>query len=207
MAFHDDPLPDTVERGAKGAPGFYTVVAASGSGFERRSARWADIRGRYSIGYGINEDDTALVIAHFMNRMGMLHSFPFKDWVDYIIGDPYGGGSPQSIGTGDGATTTFDIVKIYERPSWTYTRTNILPVTSTVRPFIDNVEQFSGFTVDRLNKQITFTPAPGNTLDIAIHCEFQVPVRYDTDELPGSAFTATAASIGTMPLVEVKGEA
>ena len=47
MAFNDDiRLPDDVERGANGGPGFITSVIALKSGFDRRNKDWEETKGK-----------------------------------------------------------------------------------------------------------------------------------------------------------------
>ena len=117
MAFHEVRFPDDISRGARGGPERRTQVVELASGDEERNASWADSRRRYDAAYGIRRaDDLAAVIAFFEARNGRLHGFRWKDWGDYRSGLPSAPVTPidQALGTGDGDTETFQLVKRYE---------------------------------------------------------------------------------------------
>ncbi len=117
MAFHEVRFPDDISRGARGGPERRTQIVELASGDEERNASWANSRRRYDVAYGIRRaDDLAAVVAFFEARNGRLHGFRFKDWGDHKSScPPSGTPSPtdQAIGTGDGATTAFQLVKHY----------------------------------------------------------------------------------------------
>jgi uncharacterized protein (TIGR02217 family) len=113
MAFHEVRFPDDISRGARGGPERRTQVVELASGDEERNASWADSRRRYDAAYGIRRgDDLAAVIAFFEARNGRLHGFRWKDWGDFKSGLPSTPITPidQTLGTGDGATTAFQLV-------------------------------------------------------------------------------------------------
>jgi uncharacterized protein (TIGR02217 family) len=94
MAFHDTRLPVDVERGALGGPGFKTTVTPLGSGKEQRNIDWARTRAEFDIGYGLMDQDSVILeatidslLAFFYTREGKAHTFRFKDWSDFKIGD------------------------------------------------------------------------------------------------------------------------
>ena len=94
MAFHDTRLPVDVERGALGGPGFKTTVTPLGSGKEQRNIDWARTRAEFDIGYGLMDQDSIILeatidslLAFFYTREGKAHTFRFKDWSDFKIGD------------------------------------------------------------------------------------------------------------------------
>ncbi len=113
MAFHDTRLPVDVERGALGGPGFKTTVTPLGSGKEQRNIDWARTRAEFDIGYGLMDQDSVLLeatidalLAFFYTREGKAHTFRFKDWSDFKIGDWQNPTtSNQSIATGGTAIT------------------------------------------------------------------------------------------------------
>lgn len=94
MTFHDTRLPVDLERGALGGPGFKTTVTPLGSGKEQRNIDWARTRAEFDIGYGLMDQNSVLLeatidnlLAFFYTREGRAHTFRFKDWSDYKIGD------------------------------------------------------------------------------------------------------------------------
>ena len=136
MAFHEVRFPDNISRGARGGPERRTQIVELASGDEERNASWANSRRRYDVAYGIRRaDDLAAVVAFFEARNGRLHGFRFKDWGDHKSCLPSGTPSPtdQAIGTGDGATTAFQLVKRYASGAQSWTRAIAKPVAGNVR--------------------------------------------------------------------------
>lgn len=91
-------------------------MVATASGFEQRNVRWTQARGKWDVASGIKKRaqmDT--LIAFFRARKGRAYGFRFKDWTDYKA-------PRQSIGTGDGVTMTFQLVKAYSSGGVTETR-------------------------------------------------------------------------------------
>ncbi len=214
MAFDDVRLPDDIERGSEGGPRFKTTILTLSSGHEQRNRDFEQTRGAWDIGYGImrkNETtgitDFSDIIAFFMARNGRFRSFRFKDWADFEIGKN-ATNTPQTIGTGDGILTVFQISRLYEDlGSFTFSRTiTKIVATPTPRIFLDAVEQGSGFTINLLTGKVTFTSAPGASVLVRIICEFDNPVRFDTDGLDTNLLHFNAGSIPNLPVIEVRGE-
>ncbi len=136
MAFHEIRFPDNISRGAKGGPERRTQVVTLASGDEERNAAWANSRRRYDAAYGIRRaDDLAVVIAFFEARNGRLYGFRWKDWADYKSCLPSAAvtGFDQPLGTGDGATTAFQLKKTYASGAQNWLRTIVKPVAGTVQ--------------------------------------------------------------------------
>ena len=143
MAFHEVRFPDDISRGARGGPERRTQVVELASGDEERNASWADSRRRYDAAYGIRRaDDLAAVVAFFEARNGRLHGFRWKDWGDYRSGLPSAPVTPidQALGTGDGDTEAFQLVKRYESGAQAWVRRIVKPVAGTVRVALAGVE-------------------------------------------------------------------
>lgn len=204
MAFHDVQLPDDVEKGALGGPGFNTTIIELSSGFEKRNINWERVRGGWDISYGLDKKSSQeAVLAFFYARQGRANSFRFKDWTDYQIGDA-STDTPQDIATADGVQTQFQIVRAYISGSYTFDREVTRPVSGTVRVFLDGVEQFAGFAVDNDTGVITFSVAPADTVVVGVICEFDVPVRFDIDKLDLRAVRDELYSMPAVTVVEVR---
>ncbi|MEO1961058.1 MAG: DUF2460 domain-containing protein [Paracoccus sp. (in: a-proteobacteria)] len=207
MAFHEVRFPDDISRGARGGPERRTQIVELASGDEERNASWANSRRRYDVAYGIRRvDDLAAVVAFFEARNGRLHGFRFKDWGDYKSCLPSATPSPtdQAIGTGDGATTAFQLVKRYASGNQIWTRTITKPVAGTVRVALDGAEQVGGWSVDTTNGVVTFGTAPAAGVAITAGFEFDVPVRFDTDALDVTLDLERLGSITSIPLLELR---
>lgn len=207
MAFHETRFPDNISRGARGGPERRTQIVELASGDEERNASWADSRRRYDVAYGIRKaDDLAAVIAFFEARGGRLYGFRFKDWSDYKSALPSVAISctDQSLGTGTGAATQFQLVKRYTSGAQTWTRTITKPVAGTVLVALNGVAQPSGWTVNTTTGIITFTVAPGIGIAVTAGFEFDVPVRFDSEAMDVTLDFERLGSITSIPLIEVR---
>jgi uncharacterized protein (TIGR02217 family) len=207
MAFHEIRFPDSISRGAKGGPERRTRIVELASGDEERNASWANSRRRYDVSYGVRRaDDLAAVVAFFEARNGRLHAFRFKDWSDYksCLPSAAPAATDQIIGTGNGSTTTFALTKTYASGAQSWARAIIKPVAGTVTVSLNGVVQGSGWSVNTTTGIVTFTVAPANGAVIRAGFEFDVPVRFDTDELPVTLDIERTGSIPSIPLIEVR---
>ncbi|CUH17629.1 hypothetical protein JSE7799_00400 [Jannaschia seosinensis] len=207
MALHEVRFPDDISRGARGGPERRTHIVELASGDEERNASWANSRRRYDVAYGIRRaDDLAAVVSFFEARNGRLHGFRFKDWADHKSCLPSQTPAPtdQPIGTGDGTTTAFQLVKRYASGSQTWVRTIIKPVAGSVRIALDGIEQGSGWLVDTTTGVVAFDTAPAAGVAITAGFAFDVPVRFDTDALDVTLDTERLGSITSIPLVEIR---
>ena len=207
MAFHEIRFPDNISRGARGGPERRTQIVELASGDEERNASWANSRRRYDAGYGIRRaDDLAAVVAFFEARNGRLYGFRWKDWGDYksCLPSSAPAATDQAIGAGDGAATAFQLVKAYSSGAQTWTRTITKPVAGTVLVARDGIVQASGWSVDTTTGQITFATAPATGTAITAGFEFDVPVRFDTDQLDVTHDIERLGSITSIPLIEVR---
>ncbi len=196
--FSDERFPEDIAYGSAGGPVFSTVITTNAGGYEKRNRNWAQARNVYNVAHGIkNQTQLDALIAFFRARAGRWQAFRFKDWSDYrLIG--------QVIGTGDGSTTQFQLIKTYSSGSETYTRPITRPVAGVMDVFLDGVLQISGVVVDATTGLVTFSAAPGSGVPISVDGEFDVPVRFETDQLTARLDDAGLYSWGDIPLVEVR---
>ena len=207
MAFHEVRFPDNISRGARGGPERRTQIVELASGDEERNASWANSRRRYDAAYGVRRaDDLAAVVAFFEARNGRLYGFRWKDWGDYKSCLPSGtrAATDQVIGTGDGTTTAFQLTKTYASGTQTWIRSITKPVVGTVTVAIGGTVQASGWSIDTTTGLVTFTSPPANDTAITAGFEFDVPVRFDTDQLDVTHDIERLGSITSIPLIEVR---
>lgn len=207
MAFHDIRFPDDISRGARGGPERRTQIVELANGDEERNSPWADSRRRYDAAYGVRRvDDLAQVIAFFEARRGRLHGFRWKDWADHKSCAPTAqpAATDQFLGQGDGTRAAFQLVKLYVSGAQSWSRAITKPVGGSVRIALGGVAVPSGWTVDAGTGVVTFAAAPGAGVSVTAGFEFDVPVRFDTDELPVTLDIERLGSITSIPLVEVR---
>ena len=207
MAFHEVRFPDDISRGARGGPERRTQIVELASGDEERNASWANSRRRYDVAYGIRRaDDLAAVVAFFEARNGRLHGFRFKDWGDHKSCLPSQTPAPtdQTIGTGDGAATQFQLVKRYTSGAQSWTRVIAKPVAGSVTIALNGAPQPSGWSVSTSTGLVTFVAAPAGGIVITAGYAFDVPVRFDSDVLDVTLDLDRLGSITSIPLVEIR---
>src|SRR5512139_1496532 len=135
-AFHDILFPVDIALKSAGGPQRRTDVVALGSGAEERNARWAHSRRRYDAGYGVKTFEAlSQVIAFFEERRGRLYGFRWRDRLDHSSAAPGAAlsATDQAIGTGDGVTASFALVKAYGGIYAPYQRRIEKPVAGSVR--------------------------------------------------------------------------
>ena len=132
-----NPVPARHRAAQRGrAAAAHRAGQRSGPAARQRNARWADSRRRYDAGYGVKTlEALQAVVAFFEERRGQLYGFRWRDRLDHSSAAPGAPVSPldQGIGTGDGATAAFQLVKTYGAGFAPYAREIAKPVAGSVR--------------------------------------------------------------------------
>jgi uncharacterized protein (TIGR02217 family) len=210
MSFHEILFPLDIALRSAGGPERRTEIVTFGSGREARNARWAHSRRRYDAGYGVKTlDALQAVVAFFEERRGQLHGFRWRDRLDHSSATPGSAVSPldQGIGTGDGATAAFQLVKNYGSGFAPYSRDIAKPVAGSVRVAVAGSELAgSAFSVDSTSGMVTFLAGhiPSAGAAVTAGFLFDVPVRFDTDYLEVDLSAFAAGAIPKIPLVEIR---
>ena len=210
MPFHDIRFPTDISRGAHGGPERRTDIVVLGSGAEERNARWADSRRSFNAGYGIKSlDDLHAAIAFFEERRGRLYAFRWRDHLDWKSCAPEQTPTAldQTIGTGTGTRTTFQLTKTYGSTFAPWQRAITKPVAGTVLIAVTGVTQpAANVAIDHATGLITFTtghvPAVGAAITAGF--TFDVPARFDTDRLDINMQGFRHGTIPHIPIVEVR---
>jgi uncharacterized protein (TIGR02217 family) len=197
MSFHEVSLPARLAFGSTGGVERRTEVVTLGSGFERRSTPWAQGRRRWLIGASLRSlADMAELVAFFEARRGRLYGFRFRDFMDFRSGAP--GAMPaatdQAIGTGDGTTTQFQLVK--------GERVIAKPVAGSVIVAVDGAP--AAAEVEPATGLVTLNAAPAEGAAVTAGFLFDVPVRFDADRIDVTLESFDAGRMAAVPLVEVR---
>ncbi len=203
--FHEVLFPLDVSLRGSGGPVRLTEIVTLASGREHRNSRWADSRRRYDAGFGVRGLDALhAVLAFFEERRGRLHGFRYRDRVDWRSGPPSRAPGPtdQPLGLGDGARRTFPLAKTYGSGSSAYRRAIAKPVAGSVRVAVAGRET-AAFTCDPATGLVTLAAAPAPGAAVTAGFAFDVPVRFDTDDLTVNLEAFTAGEIPRVPLVEI----
>lgn len=163
MAFHNVQFDPTTARGAVGGPSFATVVVETQSGAEQRIGQWSRPRMRWEVAHIMKSLTEAQALRDFfVARQGKLHTFRFKDWLDYSAP----ASSPLVLVSG----STYQLYKQYTSGGITVQRKITKPVSGTV--------SFSGGgTLDYATGLIT--GGSGGTWS----GQFDVHARFDVDQM------------------------
>lgn len=182
QTFVETRFPVNISYGSMGGSGFNTTIFETTSGYEQRNVNWSKSRGKWDVSHAIKtKSDMDEVVAFFMAMQGRALSFRFKDWADFQIAN-------QLLAPGDGVTTDFQLIKVYSDPQGKvkYTRTINKPdATTLLTVTINGVPvPVTSVTLNASNGIFSFIvpPAVGAAI-IVQYVEFDVPVRFDTDEL------------------------
>ncbi len=207
MAFHNIRFPLDISIGARGGPQRLTDIVTLASGAEERNSRWMHSRRRYDAGYGVkSRADMRNVLEFFEERRGRFHAFLWRDALDYSSANSGAGISQndQPLGTGDGTTTEFALIKRYGGSFDPYDRPITKPQILSVLVALDGVAVApSEFDVDGLTGMLTFDIAPPSASVVTAGFEFDVPVRFDIDLLDIELTSFDAAAAPNIPVVEV----
>lgn len=201
--FHDVRFPLSIGLDARGGPERRTEIVTLNSGREERNAVWRDSRRRWDAAPGVrSQADLARLIAFFEARQGRLHAFRFTDPFDH--GSALSGAAPgpldQVIGTGDGATSRFQLTKTYADAASQWRRLITHPQAGSVRAAIDGLE--TAFKLES-DGWIIFDTPPADGALITAGFRFDVPTRFDADQIEAS-LEGGAALIASVPLLEVR---
>ena len=208
-AFVNSRLLEYIEKGARGGPSFHTTVLQLGNGTEVRNADWSRSRGEWNIGYGVmykTESNAAVdgafldtVLDMFYNCQGKAHGFRFKDWSDYQIGAE----APQVIGAGDGSTTSFQVYRRYTVDDVYFDRKITRLVEGSLTVYVAGTAT-TDYSVDVDTGIITFTTAPASGSQVTVTCEFDVPVRFNTDHLETEMYLDNVGAVPQIEIIELK---
>lgn len=200
--FHNVRFPLRLSRGTIGGPERRTDIVTLASGQEVRNARWSGARRRWDIGTSIS-DLAALqeLIDFFEARRGALHGFRFRDPLDHSSASA--GQVPdfddQDLGIGDGEMKLFQLKKTVGDVVRAITK----PVSGTVLIGVAGQKQETGWSLDELTGQISFTEAPHVGAVISAGFEFDCAVRFDSDHIQAVIEAFGAGRVASISLIEL----
>lgn len=210
-AFHEVQFPTDISRGSSGGPKRMTDIVTLRSGFEERNSIWANSRHMYDASFGLTDmSDMYAVKKFFEARRGKLYGFRWKDWSDFKSVEPTSSTSStdQVIGTGDGSTDDFQLKKTYTDTGGSYVRNITKPVSGTVKIAVAGVTKTvtTHYTVDHTTGIVTFTMGNIPTLGQSVTAgfEFDVPARFDQDELNINVELFNVGEIPTIKIIEIR---
>ncbi len=205
LPFDDVPYPLALGRDAMVTPEFSTSVAVTASGFERRNSLWSDARLRFDVGPGIRgEAELGVLLSFFRARRGAARGFRLRDPSDFssnaMTGVPTA--TDQLLGTGDGLTASFPLLKRYGEAGTEQLRRITRPRADTIVVSVDGVTT-AAFTLDP-GGVIRLASPPASDKPIRAGFLFDVPVRFAEDKLEVSGAVFAAGEAPSVPVIEIR---
>jgi uncharacterized protein (TIGR02217 family) len=201
--FDDVLFPIEIGQQASVAPTFSTSIVTSASGFEARNANWAQARLRFDAGPGVRGDaELETLLSFFRARRGPAVAFRFRDPYDNSsngMTDPPIA-TDQAIGTGDGSSDSFELVKTYGSGEQ---RRITRPIAGTVKVALGGTELATGWVLDDKGV-VRFDEPPAAGAAVTAGFEFDTPVRFAEDSIEVNRATFLAGEAPSVPLIEVR---
>jgi len=182
--FYETRLELGANYGAAFGPRFSTAICRQSNGQEQRRILWEQPLVMAQLGSrSVTLAELNYLLSFHEAVKGAYIGFRIKDWSDYKA-------TNQVLGTGNGTSQTWQLVKRYTVGAVTVTRPITKPVAGTLKVFVDGLEVLEDFSLDTTTGTLTTTL----TGVISVSFEFDVPVRFEEDKIQ---FTFKAVGAGT----------
>lgn len=231
--FHEIRFPLEISWGAVGGPSFFTTIGATQSGVEKRNQNWSIERRRWDVTHALKtQQDVDELLTFFLARKGRAFGFRFRDWNDYctdmthLVGTGFGSAEPNPdtlpavgvltpikayrLGTttnvGDSTTRDFQLVKEYLDSINPYARVIKKPVSSVATPLrmFKNGVATTAFTIDLTTGIVTFNVAPTGAESVTWEGYFDVPVRFESDDMQLQMQETNVNEWGPITVIELR---
>lgn len=191
MQYHNILLPDFISVHLTGGPVFSTQTASTISGREIRIYdRQYSIQKYRLVGCKLSHDEFARFNSFFRSRMGCAYAFRIKDHADFTIEN-------QIIALADGVSSEFEIYKHYHDDCCSYKRKIVAVREETIKANFD----IAKFDIE--NGVVTTKEILNEGVELALSAEFDVWVRFSSDEFRYSTESDGGILIEDLELVEV----
>lgn len=178
MSFQEIQLSRDIEAGATHRFRYATDVVRTDGGYEVRNERWSAPLSRWDFSVEPGDESYDDTLTEFINLFhivgGAAGGFLFRSWRnnDWRAVD-------EVIGTGDGTTTRFGLVRNYTIGAVTRQRRITRPEADTIVVRVDGLEVAHTY-VEGGYVDIT---APSASAVVAADFDYFYPVRFSDDEL------------------------
>lgn len=142
------------------------------------------------------DEDYQKIIALYYNTKGSVHSFNIKDPYEFNMVN-------ETLGTGDGTTTSYQVYKTYTEQGLSYKRKIQQLDTSSLLVEVNGSSKVFNVDYTVSNGVIIFNTAPANGESVVLAGgEFYVPVYFKNDALPTTFTGFRANSLNSITLAE-----
>ncbi len=200
MSFFETQFPVLISRGAVGGPGYDNEVIAFHNGREVTLSARNESLATFDVAHGVRTiAEFDLLLDFFRTMRGKAHQFRYKDWFDYTYTGQLLSGVP------DGAKVEFGVQRIYGDGTNDEVRRLYKLLAGSDQPQVvyDDGTPEAGITIDNNNGIITFDVAPLAGHVLTMDGEFDVPARFNIDQMKVRWEDYNARTWGQIPIVEV----
>jgi uncharacterized protein (TIGR02217 family) len=178
------------------APQWSTKVQKADGGKELRASFYSSPIWRWVLQYEVLRQATAFselqtLVGFFNARQGMFDSFLYSDPDDNAV-------TAESFGTGDGATTAFQLKRAYGGYA-----ENVFDLNGTPAIYKNAVLQGSGYSINA-SGLVTFTTAPAVGVALTWTGGYYWRVRFDQDSAEFNKFMSQLWDTKQIAFVSVK---
>ncbi len=212
MAFLEERLPVGVAYGSQGGPSYRTRIVTSASGHEDRNSEWSYPRHVFEWTTSGNYDSDMETLTRFFHALkGAWCGFRVRDerdWKSCPILE-YPAFDDQVIGTGNGVTAEFQLIKTYTYGAQSTIRqirkpdpdfTPLIGVMGSARIQGDVTYPWSWNSTTGI---VTFTGTVPPSGDVTAGYQFDVPVRFSTDNLM-DVYLSYKIGKAQIPIIEIR---
>lgn len=222
MTHYDDIImPKCARFGSRTTPTVAVDQIFFDSGYDATNARWSQYLRTLTLDYLKQNIEFEEIARIFLSLGGRANSFLARDWSDWNTtqGKMEEGAESTLTHTdqplrntvtgassGDGTTTTFQMIKAYSAGSASHQRIIQKPEAATVKIGKGGALQTltTDYTFDAATGIVTFAVAPGNGIECSWGGAFYVPVRFASEQLPIGLETNILQSADQIELQEIR---
>lgn len=226
-------FPKKIAFGFEGGPSWFTTITQTAGGAEQRNLNWSDPIHKYTVAHEFtNQTELDDLVDFFNARRGRGIGFRFRDWADYCTDMPGINAELQltpppaddtlpaasvltpddMINTvtdavdGDDVTTIFQLVKNYPTVGTGTDYDRALTKIVDHHIYIDAALQTitTDYTIDTTTGLVTFTTAPLTGETPSADVLFDVPCRFDTDDMARSLDDFNLSTWRSVKIVEIR---
>ena len=208
--FVDESFPLGISLGASVRVEKRSQVTRLLNGAETRNAIWRGTRRHFDVGTGLRSSaDLHRILTFFEKVGGRLCGFRFRDPMDHksCAFDQTPTASDVLLGTGDGSTASFQLIKPVGAANVAWQRTITKPVAGTVSVAVNRQEKTVGSHVllDPATGLLEFQAGhiPSSNQEVTAGFLFDTPARFESDHLEINLLHFEAGQVPSIPLLEL----